>query len=61
MVFSDAMGHRDGSCRHRDGEEAACSVPGAVFEGLMQDEQALLFVSVKPGAAWVVCHVGSRG
>ena len=61
MVFSDAMGHRDGSCRHRDGEEAACNVPGAVFEGLMQDEQALLFVSVKPGAAWVVCHVGSRG
>ena len=61
MVFSDAMGHRDGSCRHRDGEKAACSVPGAVFEGLMQDEQALLFVSVKPGAARVVCHVDSRG
>ena len=46
MDFSDVMGHRDGSCGHRDGEKAACSVPGAVFEGLMQDEQALLFVSV---------------
>ena len=41
--------------------ESFSRVPGAVFEGLMQDEQALLFVSVKPGAARVVCHVDSRG